>query len=286
MAPEPERPTPAESTSATHGERWSTICQILDQQSAGWRKRIADWGQLSAVEDRSQGRLTLSNDEVFRGIILSVLSSNTVWERIERIQDELEDVFFGYSIERYAALGIDEVKDRIVPWFESRGSGSAFLGQQLVYSITTAKQLLGRARNFGSIDQYIANLFEEKGRDAKQLAIAFGYRGLQTKLHGLGVPLAAEALKNLGYDVAKPDRHIKRAVGSFGWVQYRNWKDQARRSEPKPLDKNEFLQVMTVMEEFAQEVGETTTLVDNAIWMLCSQNGQWLTNAELRKLGN
>lgn len=52
----------------------------------------------------------------------------------------------------------------------------------------------------------------------------------------MGIPLAAEFLKNLGYDVAKPDRHICRAVGEFGWVEFKSWPDRSGNKAPYPSD--------------------------------------------------
>lgn len=57
----------------------------------------------------------------------------------------------------------------------------------------------------------------------KQAVMLLGSQG-EYKLPSFGVALAAEALKNLGFDVAKPDRHLTRAVGSFGLVRINRWK--------------------------------------------------------------
>ena len=40
-----------------------------------------------------------TDDEVFEAVLLAVLSSNTVWSKIERVQAELTELFFGFKLE-------------------------------------------------------------------------------------------------------------------------------------------------------------------------------------------
>ena len=68
---------------------WSRVQERLAAGLPSWRERIDGWGQLAAVEARESGR-RWSDDEVFQGIVLSVLSNNTNWERVERVRPELE----------------------------------------------------------------------------------------------------------------------------------------------------------------------------------------------------
>ena len=93
--------------------------------------------------------------------------------------------------------------------------------------------------------------------------------------------LAAEALKNLGFDVAKPDRHVKRAVASFGLVPARNWSG-SDRTVPKTPN----LAVMEAVERIAIAIRKHVVFVDNAIWMLGARSELWLTNGELAKVAH
>lgn len=58
--------------------------------------------------------------------------------------------------------------------------------------------------------------------DPKQVSLSLGLPRNRYKLPSFGVALAAEAMKNLGFDVAKPDRHILRAAGLFGLVGFKH----------------------------------------------------------------
>ena len=124
------------------------------------------------------------------------------------------------------------------------------------------------------------DLFRANGADAKRLAVALGGARSVHKLAGLGVPLVAESLKNIGYDLAKPDRHINRAAVCFGMVEFPRWRDRSARNTPA-LTEADLLTVMQAMEMFSREVGQFVTFVDNAVWLLCAKSGVWLSNPDL-----
>jgi hypothetical protein len=132
------------------------------------------------------------------------------------------------------------------------------------------------------LDEYFSGHLDHLGNDPVMLSAAIGAPG-EMKMPGMGVPLAAEFLRNLGYDLSKPDIHIMRAAGCFGFVTYKNWRDSTLRRGPAASLK-ERLKVMRVMEQFAKEVGVTTTYLDSVIWTTCSKSGAWITNIELREL--
>lgn len=99
---------------------------------------------------------------------------------------------------------------------------------------------------------------------------------------GLGIPLAAEFLKNAGFDPCKPDRHINRAIGSFGVVKFKSWKN-SRFTSPNARVA-EVLEVMRVVRLLAVQIGRQTVDADNAIWILCAKSGVHLQNEELAEL--
>ena len=93
--------------------------------------------------------------------------------------------------------------------------------------------------------------------------------------------MAAEALKNLGFDVAKPDRLVKRAVASFGLVPCANWPDRNGRAAPSFSSSKSLLAVMGAVQDIAAAAGTHVVMVDNAIWLLCAKSGLYLSNPEL-----
>jgi thermostable 8-oxoguanine DNA glycosylase len=108
--------------------------------------------------------------------------------------------------------------------------------------------------------------------------------GLVHKLPGFGIALAAEFLKNVGYDVAKPDRHVNRALGSFGWVSFKRWSDRNGTQAPE-ANEDELIAVMQEVARCAQSVSQSACFVDNVIWVLCARSCLHASNEELMTIG-
>ena len=157
------------------------------------------------------------------------------------------------------------------------------LNSGLINLVRAAQILMNHSRRYGSADGYFTSLVEQCSGDSKQAALLLGSPG-EYKLPSLGVPLAAEALKNLGFDVAKPDRHMMRAMGSFGLVWFSGWTPTQDYRSPESNSGKKRLEVMTVAEQIAEEAEKSVVLVDNAIWLLCAKGEVHLTNSELAQL--
>lgn len=259
---------------------WRNVESRLYERHPNWHGEIERFGQVSAVESRSQGR-AWSDDEVFEALLLSVLSANTDWARIERIRTELEDLFCGFELKAYAGRRESYVAEVLVPWFTDRRAGSMNLRANLVQLIDAARKLLEHSRTHGSADSYFTQLMKKHDDDPKHVALCLGMVGSKHKLPSLGVPLAAEALKNLGFDVAKPDIHVRRAIAAFGLVDFGPGGNKFE--SPTPTERR-LRQTMAKVEEIAKAAGERVALVDNAIWMLGARSGLHLTNLELSEL--
>ncbi len=250
---------------------WSTIESRLDSCRPKWEEELRD--VVKAIKDREAGR-AWRDDEVFEALLKAVLSSNTDWSKIERILPELPELFCGFSLEAYAALSPDEIGRRFVPWFTERKAGSRKLKERLTNLIDAAKKLSQHSSVHGTAESYFTSLMRRFDDDPKQVALKLGRPGSEYKLPSLGVPLAAQVLKNLGFDVAKPDRHVRRAVGSFGLVRFERWPPDHPRD-------SELLKAMAAVENLAVSVQRRVGFVDSAIWLLCSRSGLNLTNQEL-----
>ena len=263
-----------------HRVLWSNIQACLDSRHERWRKRVDTFGQVRAVQDRSEGRVW-SDNQVFEAVLLAVLSSNTVWSKVEGVLPDLSELFDNFSLETYAGHSDTQIDNRFVPWFMGRKAGSMSLRGGLVHLTRAARILLRHSKRHGSADDYFTSLVHECDDDPKQAAVRLGSQG-EHKLPSLGVALAAEALKNLGFDVAKPDRHMMRAVGSFGLVRFNRWKPaDGLWGSPKSQSGKKLLEVMTIAEQVADAAEQHAAYVDNAIWLLCARDEVHLTNEQL-----
>jgi len=263
---------------------WQRIESRLDSASPGWRNRVGGFDQLAAVKAREAGR-AWNDDEVFEGLLLAVLSSNTDWSKIEGVQAELADLFSGFSLGSYAERHPSEIAERFIPWFRERRAGSVTLKRNLVDLIDTSRKLLEHRGVHGSAESCFTGLVQKSNGDPKLAALHLGLPG-KYKLPAFGVALAAEALKNLGFDVAKPDRHVRRATGSFGLVHFERWPGRNGRTAPSLTSRKSLLAVMTAVEEIATAANTPVVLVDNAIWLLCAKSGLYLTNPELAAMAH
>jgi endonuclease III len=263
---------------------WQRIEQRLDCDRTRWRDDVDHLRQISAVEKREGGG-RWADDEIFEGLVRSILSAHTKWGKVERVLPELRTLLHDFSLCWYAALSPIDVERTLVPWFEQRKAGSLSLKRNLQFLIDSAAKLGGISQRHGSLEGYLAHLAKQHNGDPKAVAAALGEVESLQKLPGLGVALAAEFLKNVGYDVSKPDLHINRAVGSFGLVQFASWTDQRGFKTP-PARKSELRMVMQVMETWALQLGFRVTFLDNAVWILCaaSESGLHLSNSDLAAL--
>ena len=275
--------TPEPTAARTHA-LWNSIRDRLDRSLPSWTERIESLGQVAALE-RRQNNNRWSDDEVFKALLLAVLSNNTDWSKVERIIPELRNQFSDYSLKKYAETTEHDVAERYLPWFQVRRAGSMTLRRALTDLAKTARLLRDWSLAHGSAEHYFLNLVNSLDGDPKRTALELGRTGSRKKLPGLGVPLAAESLRNMGFDLGKPDRHLCRAVGSFGFVQFRKW-PQRSGTKPPQSSPTEMLTVMVTIEFLADAIGVKTTFLDNAIWLLCSQSGLHMSNATLESLGH
>lgn len=261
---------------------WKEIQTRLDARLPTWRERIDGMGQLTAVERRLAGE-NWNDDEVFEALVMAVLSAHTDWSKIEQIQGDLGHLFRGFSLKWYAGLTDAQIGKRFPSWFRDRRAGSMALDVNLVGLAGAARILLDHGKSHGTAESYFTSLVHDCGADPILAALRLGTAGTY-KLPTLGVPLAAEALKNLGFDVAKPDRHVMRAIGSFGLVDFKSrsktQKEKNVRAAPNPTAKRQ-LSAMRAVRELAEATDKRVVFVDNAIWLLCAKSGLNLTNTEL-----
>lgn len=257
---------------------WDRITRHLTTFQPTWRTRIAEFAQCAAVERRVKGK-RWSDSEVFEGVVFGLLSNSIDWARIEAVRPNLSGAFLGFSPAEYRKLD-DRSVGGLVTWFSDHGATLPYNGKSLYNLRQTAAQLCAYSRKYGSLEQFLDHLLRVNGVDTKRLAVALGSAGSLHKLAGLGIPLVAESLKNIGYDLAKPDRHINRAAVCFGMVEFPRWSDRGARNTPT-LNETDLLTVMQAMEMFSREVGQLVTFVDNAVWLLCAKSGLWLSNPDL-----
>ena len=260
---------------------WLRVRSKIDDRMPAWRERLTEMGQIDAISKRQAGH-RWTDEEVFKGLVLSILSNSTDWAKIQAITPDLDVPFDGFNPRSYARLSPRDIEQRLIRWFKARKAGGLTQRQGFVSLIQATRLLIERSEPHDSFHSYLNHLLEESNHQPIELARALGTQGVH-KLPRCGIALSAEFLRNIGHDAAKPDRHICRAVGSFGWVSYAKWPDRSGRKMPTPSE-YETVRTMRTLESLSKEIGEPAALIDGALWLLCARSGERMTNGELGQL--
>lgn len=264
-------------------ELWASIIEELNAWDKSWPEKIEALGQIDKVRDRRCGRI-FSDEEIFEGIVKAVLSGATDWSRIQKLlPDELNQLFGEFNITWYSRLAESHISNDIVPWFKAHRADSQYLKRNLNFLVSTAAKLVVRKEQYGNLENYLSTLLKQLGGDVIGLAKTLGTSSAH-KLDGVGIAIAAEALKNIGYDIGKPDIHINRAFGNFGLQVFGKWPDRAEGTKAPKATDTEKLDVMRKLSQFADHLKVEATLVDNAIWLLCAKSGAYLSNKQLSSI--
>lgn len=261
-------------------ELWARLTERSSYWRSDWRERIdtpPSQDPLCPLR-REQG---LSNETVFEAFAVALTSGNARWDRIARIRSQLHEAFQDFSPAGYAALSDSEISETLVPWFRQRGAGSAGLDMRLANLRQTAAVLAGLGAHH-SARNYLEAAFAAAGGSSESLAMLIG-SSPAWKLPGFGIPLAAEALRLLGFDLCKPDRHVLRAIASWHYVQFARWERKGEFTAPQARPP-ELLATMLAVRAFAEANGLGVSYANSVIWIAGAASGPHLTNLELERL--
>lgn len=167
------------------------------------------------IDNREQGATFTISDHI-RGMVYAMLSSGISWKRVEKDIDEntgriqsIDNIFHNYDVDILLSCSAESLKEEIK--------------KQKLAGISTNKQLKGLIPEnikklklwedtFGNIDNYYKS-FIEKDSSYRTLIEALSKPNSENKMKQMSEALIAEYLRNVGYDIAKPDRHIRRILG-------------------------------------------------------------------------
>ncbi|QDZ06789.1 hypothetical protein FPZ24_04285 [Sphingomonas panacisoli] len=246
----------------------------LDAWRSDWRSQI-DAETPEFVGGFPPNRL--SDRRVFEAFTVALLSGNARWDRIAAVRPALSEPFHHYDLARFAALSDVNIDQTLVPWFARHRAGSAGLAQGLRRLRRTATVLEAH----GSYE-YLRDVFAAADGSPDRAAVLLGHSS-QWKLPGFGIALAAEALRLLGFDLSKPDRHVLRALGSWDIVAFSRWDRKGEFTAPQARPK-ELASAMTAVRALAADNEVGTSVCTSVIWTAGAVSGARLTNAEFAAL--
>ena len=130
------------------------------------RERITELMHLAPISAR-KGRRPWADEEVFKGLVLAVLTNSIGFAKIERLTKipEFEEQFNEFSIQDYAASTPGDI-EKIVAWFTERKAGATTRRQGLKDLVRAANKLLEHREHHGSLEAYFTDLMQQKNGDA------------------------------------------------------------------------------------------------------------------------
>lgn len=211
------------------------------------------------LNKRNEGGTFTKNDHI-RAMVYSMLSSGIVWERVEKDIDiktgrikPIDDIFHNYDVDYILHCNpdqlADEIKNLCCASQSTRKQMKALVSQNIY-------KLIKYEKEYGSIDSYYKK-FIEQDKTLKILVEQLADSKSENKFEEMAEALVAEYLKNVGYDIAKPDRHIRRILGSkiLGCSEY----------EEVPV-----YEAFDIVAEIAQEINKPVAEVDYILWSYCA----------------
>lgn len=211
------------------------------------------------IDKRSNGG-TFTVSEHIRGMVYSMLTSGASWNRLEPHIDIatgqiqiIDDIFYQYDISSLQKADPTELCNRIKKY----KLGTPYLKKQTkaIIKVNIDKLLLINER-YGSIDNFYQSL-ADKNDNLKTLVRELSATGKPYKFAQLGEALTAEYLKNVGYDIGKPDRHIRRILDS-------NHLGCSKHQNVPPYE------AIDIIADIAKRLNKSAAETDYILWSYCA----------------
>ena len=211
--------------------------------------------------DRREASANFTVSDHIRAMVYSMLSAGIQWERMDGKIDlssgrilPLDEAFHQYDPKWLLQSTPEQLREEV----KRLHCGSQYTNKQMAALIqVNIPKLLQIEAEYGSIDLYYKQ-FLNRDSSLIPLVRALSDAGSKDKLAQMGEALVAEYLRNMGYDLAKPDRHIRRILGS----------DYLGCSEHKIVPVYE---AFAIVEALAKESSLPAAEVDYILWSYCAK---------------
>lgn len=211
------------------------------------------------IDRRKQGG-TFSIEDHIRAMVYSMLTSGASWNRVEPSIDIetgqislIDEIFYQYDVD--SLLNTDPID--LAAIIVRHNLGSPYIKKQMVAIIgTNISKLQSLENKYGSIDSFYQK-YIDIDPTLKTLVRELSDKGKPNKFMQLDVALNAEYLRNVGYNIAKPDRHICRILGAEHLGCYN------KVEVPK-------YEAFDIVAEIASELGKPVAEVDYILWSYCA----------------
>lgn len=211
--------------------------------------------------DRRNNGDTFSIEDHIRAMVYSMLSSGISWQRVESGIDNdtgkiipIDEIFHQYNVEKLLQCNPEELRDKIK---ELHCASQYTLKQMTALFEENIEKLLSFENVHGGIDNFYQH-FIKADPSLNTLVLVLSENNSKYNLSQMGEALTAEYLRNVGYDISKPDRHIRRILGN----KYLGCSE----SEIVPI-----YEAFDIVAEIAAELNMPVAEVDYILWSYCAK---------------
>ena len=225
-------------------------------------KKLWEFTYIKHQQDRRLGGESFSIEDHIRAMVYSMLSANISWEKMEKEMDEktgkilaIDEIFYQYS----STILLNSTSEKLADEIKKLGCASFSTRKQMEQLIKkNIPKLCLFEEKAGSVDGYYQKFIASDGSLKGLIKVLFDLES-EDKMGQMGVALIAEYLKNVGYDLAKPDRHICRILG----------RDYLGCGAKKEMPALEVIDMIAVV---AQKLGRLAAEIDFILWSYCAKD--------------
>ncbi len=167
------------------------------------------------IDDRKNG-IVFSIGKHLRGMVYAMFSAKISRKRVVDGIDPvtgviypLDDIFHNYDVDYLLKVDVDELLVQLKKLGCSGKNVKKQLSTLIKYNIS---KLLDFEKQYGNIDVFYNNI-AEKDPTLKTLVRTLSSSRSVNKLKQFGAALTADYLRNVGYDIVKPDSNVRRLLG-------------------------------------------------------------------------
>lgn len=210
--------------------------------------------------DKRNNKETFSLNDHIQAMVYSMLSSGTVWSRITKETDmevasinSVDTIFYNYNPTELLRSSPEQLRDELK---KIHCASQYTLKQMNALISVNIPKLQEYEKQYGLIDNYYHEFIQTDGT-LISLVKALSDSASKDKMTQMEIPLVCEYLRNVGYDIPKPDRHIRRILGN----------EILSFSSSKIVPS---FQTFEIISKLAKVLNKSVAEVDYILWSYCS----------------
>lgn len=217
------------------------------------------------IDKRNNNGLFTISDHI-RAMVYSMLSSGSIWDRLAKEADietgyitRVDTIFHNYSPTELLKCSPEQLQEEL----QENHLAHQYIAKQMEALLTVnIPKLMKFEEEYGTIDNYYQKYIQmgikNKFIDTARLLIeTLSDSKSNNKMVQMDVPLVCEYLRNVGYDLPKPDTHICRILGS----EILGFSTSREVSRYQAID---------IVFKLAKMVDKSVAETDYILWSYCS----------------